>query len=245
MALSLVVHSLTMSKPCIPTSPHPIPDEKTISAIFNLPVFSADGKRCRFGELVAARYGVGNVIVIFIRHFFCSCDQDYVRSLARCLTPTVLSTLPAGPSRLVIVGCGDPSRIIPYAAETSCDFPIFTDPTRRIYVRLEMNKSLASSTRPAYMEHSLLSLIIRSMGQMVKSGYGAFKGGDFWQNGGEWIFREGRCLWAHRMETTSDHVTAKELVNVLTGDENWRNGTKRYNILDPAPDSNESHTNKL
>ncbi|KAF3234929.1 hypothetical protein TWF128_002176 [Orbilia oligospora] len=218
-----------MAEPYIPTSPHPIPDEKTISTICNLPVLSSDGESCRFGDLIAARDGVDNVVVIFIsylvRHFFCTCDQDYIRSLAGCLTPTVLSTLPVGPSRLVIVGCGDPSRIIPYAVETSCDFPIFTDPTRRIYEKLEMNKSLGSSTRPAYMEHTLLSLIVRSMGQMVRSGYGAFKGGDFWQNGGEWIFRKGRCVWAHRMETTSDHVTAKKLTNVLSGDENWCNKT--------------------
>lgn len=54
---------------------------------------------------------------------------------------------------------------------------------------------------------------------MVWSGYEAFKGGDFWQNGGELIFREGRCVWVHRMETTADHLTAEELVKVLSGTE--------------------------
>ena len=54
---------------------------------------------------------------------------------------------------------------------------------------------------------------------MLWSGYEAFKGGDFWQNGGELIFREGRCVWVHRMETTADHLTAEELVKVLSGTE--------------------------
>ncbi|KAH7110439.1 AhpC/TSA antioxidant enzyme-domain-containing protein [Dactylonectria macrodidyma] len=212
-----------MPNPCIPTSP--IPDEEVISDIYNFPVLSFDGKSSPFGKLVASRDGVLNVVVIFIRHFFCSCDQDYIRSIALYLTPTVLSTLAIGPSRLIIVGCGDPSRILPYAAETSCELPIFTDPTGRIYERLQMKKSLAISRRPSYVKQSLLSLIIRSVKQMVRSGYGAFKGGDFWQNGGEWIFREGRCVWVHRMETTADHFTAEELVKVLSGDEYWRPAT--------------------
>ena len=153
-----------------------------------------------------------------VRHFFCSCDQDYIRSIALYLTPNVLSTLPIGSSRLIIIGCGDPSLILPYAAETSCELPIFTDPTGRIYERLQMKKNLTISRRPSYEKQSLLSLIIRSVNQMVRSGYGAFKGGDFRQNGGEWIFREGRCVWVHRMETTADHLTAEELVKVLSGD---------------------------
>lgn len=229
-----------MSEPSLPKSPHVIPDEKTLSEVYHLPVLSHDGKSIQFGELVAPKDGIITVIVIFsesllitsmssptlkwlltvynlVRHFFCSLDQDYIHSLPPHITPTVLSTLPlpTGPSRLIIVGCGDASRILPYTAETSCEFPIFTDPTRRIHEKLQMNKSLASYEKPAYMKHSLFSLIMRSVRQMVGSGFEAFKGGDYSQNGGEWIFREGKCVWVHRMETTSDHLTAEELLKVL------------------------------
>lgn len=152
-----------ISKPCIPTSPHPILNKEVISDIYNFPVFSFEGKSSLFGKLVATRDSVLNVVVIFIRHFFCSCDQDYIHSIALYLTPTVLSTLPIGPSRLIIVGCGDPSRILPYAAETSCKLLIFTDPTGRIYEILQIKKSLTISRRPSYMRQSLFSLIIRSM----------------------------------------------------------------------------------
>ena len=58
-----------MSKPCIPTSPHPIPDEEVISDVYNLPVLSSDGKSSLFGELVAARDDVLNVVVIFSKSF--------------------------------------------------------------------------------------------------------------------------------------------------------------------------------
>ncbi|KAF8846589.1 hypothetical protein BDZ45DRAFT_638027 [Acephala macrosclerotiorum] len=218
-----------MSKPSLPKSPDVIPDEKAISDAYNLPVLSHDGKSTRFGQMIDPKDGVITVIVIFIRHFFCSLDQDYVRSLPTSITPNVLSTLPLpiGSSRVVLIGCGDPSRILPYTVETSCEFPIFTDPTCRIYEKLQMNKSLASSTRPAYMKHSLFSLIMRSVRQMVWSGFGAFKGGGYSQNGGEWIFRAGKCEWVHRMKTTSDHLTAEELVKVLKGEGNSHNGIER------------------
>jgi len=55
---------------------------------------------------------------------------------------------------------------------------------------------------------------------MLGSGFGAFKGGDYSQNGGEWIFQAGKCVGVHRMETTSDHVPAEELIRVLREIEN-------------------------
>lgn len=74
------------------------------------------------------------------------------------------------------------------------------------------------------MKSSLFSHIMRSARQMVGSGFEAFKGGDYSQNGGEWIFRAGKCEWVHRMESTSDHLTAEELVKVLNGEGNSQNG---------------------
>jgi len=206
-----------MTEPSFPKSPHAIPDEKTISEFYDLPVLSQDGKSTQSGELVAPKDGVATVIVIFIRHFFCASDQEYIQSLSPHIDPTVLSTLPppAGPARLVIVGCGHPSRILPYAAETSCEFPIFTDPTRRIHEKLQMKRTLISSTKPAYIKHSLFGLVMISVKQMVQSGFGVFEGGDYSQNGGELIFREGKCVWIHKMESTSDRFEAEELLGVL------------------------------
>lgn len=203
-----------MSQASLPKTSHSIPDEKTLSESYALPVYSHDGNSIPFGDLIS-KDGVVTVIAIFARHFFCSCDQDYIRSLPPYITPAALSALPCSPAQLVVIGCGDPSRILHYAAETSCEFPIFTDPTGRLYEMLGMKRSLASSSKPVYMKHSLLGLIISSVRQMIWSGFGAFKGGNYSQNGGEWIFRIGKCVWVHRMETTSDHTPAEELIRVL------------------------------
>jgi len=208
-----------------PESPHIIPDEKSLLEAFELPVQSHDGKPITFGELVAAQEITTTVMVIFIRHFFCSLDQNYVRSLSTLLSPPLsTTTLPSppppiiGPATLIIIGCGDPSRISPFIAETACEFPVFTDPTLRLYEKLGMKKSLliTSTTRPPYMnDDSLFTLVVRSLKQMIQTGLDAFKGGNYSQNGGEWIFRDGKCEWVHRMESTSDHTPVEDLAKVL------------------------------
>jgi hypothetical protein len=145
---------------------------------------------------------------------------------------TILSTPSIGPTRLIIIGCGEPTRILPYVAETSCMFPVFTDPTGRIYEELGMKRSWHLPPQPPpYMKHSLSMLVMTSVRQMFGSGYDAFRGGNYWQNGGEWIFRDGRCVWGHRMETTGDHATAEELVRVLSGEETDALGQPKRSIL--------------
>jgi hypothetical protein len=69
------------------------------------------------------------------------------------------------------------------------------------------------------MKHSLFSLVMISVRQMIQSGFGAFSGGDYSQNGGELIFRDGKCVWMHKMESTSDHMPAEELERVFKGEE--------------------------
>ncbi len=53
-----------MSQPSLLKFLHSIPDEKTVSESYALPVFSHDGKSTQFGELVS-KDGVVTVIVIF------------------------------------------------------------------------------------------------------------------------------------------------------------------------------------
>lgn len=89
-----------------------------------------------------------------------------------------------------MVGCGDPALIDMYASETGCPFPIYADPTRKLYQELGMVKTLALGQRPAYMNKSLLKSSLDSIVQgvkQIKSGL-AIKGGDQRQIGGEFLF---------------------------------------------------------
>ncbi|GFF51374.1 thioredoxin-like protein AAED1 [Aspergillus udagawae] len=218
-----------------------IPGPKELSEAYELELQCPNGKPIRFGELVAGRGVQITTVVIFsvslvhiallafsytdnsqVRHFFCAYDQDYVRVVSRRLTDSVLSTLPnpTGPSQLIIVGCGDPQRIVPYVSETEVTFPIYTDPTGKIYEKLQMKRTKACMTSPpSYAQLSFFCALGQTFKQMFHSGWQAFRGGPWGQNGGEWVFRGGKCVFAHRMEHVSDHLTADQLLEVLSLDE--------------------------
>lgn len=79
-----------------------------------------------------------------------------------------------------------------------------------------MTKSLSLGDRkPEYVQSSVLGGTLKSMSNMVSSGFGFLKGGDYSQNGGEWVFVDGNLEWCHRMQNTRDHAEISELGSVL------------------------------
>ncbi|GAQ03722.1 hypothetical protein ALT_1043 [Aspergillus lentulus] len=198
-----------------------LPEPKELAEAYELELQSQNGQPIRFGELVAGKGGQITTIVVFIRHFFCAYDQDYVRVASRRLTDSVLATLPnpTGPSQLIIIGCGDPQRIVPYVSETEAAFPIYTDRKGKIYEKLHMKRTRSHITQPPpYTQNSFLSALGKTFKQMFCSGWQAFLGGSWGQNGGEWVFRGGKPVYVHRMEHVSDHLTADQLLEVLSHD---------------------------
>ena len=71
------------------------------------------------------------------------------------------------------------------------------------------------SKSPEYMQKSLLSVMLASLCQSLKSGRGATKGGDYRQVGGEFLFEDGNVTWGRRMKNTRDHAEIPELRKVL------------------------------
>lgn len=77
-----------------------------------------------------------------------------------------------------------------YAAATGSPFPIYADPTRRLYSELGMVRTLALGPRPAYTRQHLLKSSVASIVQGLKQvpkGL-ALRGGDSKQIGGEFLF---------------------------------------------------------
>lgn len=122
----------------------------------------------------------------------CACAQncqEYLRSLSASITAEALLQLPI-PTFIAVVGCGDPALIDMYASETACPFPIYADPTRKLYQELGMVKTLALGTRPAYMNKSIFKSSLDSIVQgvkQIKNGL-VLKAGDQRQIGGEFLF---------------------------------------------------------
>ena len=75
-------------------------------------------------------------------------------------------------------------------------------------------------THPDYMQESIAGNSIRSFFQGIRAGRGLMlKGGNFSQNGGEFIFEQGECIWTNRMENTRDHAELADLQRVLNSPE--------------------------
>ena len=103
-----------------------------------------------------------------------------------------------------------------YLAATSCPFPIYADPSRKLYDHLKMSRTLnLGPSKPEYMRKSMIATMALSIIQGLKMGTGATKGGDIKQVGGELLFESGEVKWCHRMRNTRDHAEVKVLKQVL------------------------------
>ncbi|KAK4191468.1 AhpC/TSA antioxidant enzyme-domain-containing protein [Podospora australis] len=166
-----------------------LPSPETIRKIDNYIVLDRNGKSHTFRSLYTGKHVARRVLVIFVRHFYCGNCQDYLRSLSSAVSPTTLLALPI-PTFIVVIGCGDPGLIDMYTSETNCPFPVYADPTRKLYAELGMIRTLALGQRPAYMQQHILKSSVASVVQglkQIKNGL-ALKGGDSRQIGGEFLF---------------------------------------------------------
>lgn len=77
-----------------------------------------------------------------------------------------------------------------YQQVTSCPFPIYADPTKKLYDELGMTKTLDLGPRPEYQRRSTMLGMLQSIGQSLKhiKGGQAFQGGGYQQVGGEFLF---------------------------------------------------------
>lgn len=211
-----------------------LPSSSVLETAADLPVFDLDGKTIPFKSL----YWVNGrdskkVMIIFIRHFFCGNCQEYLRTLATLIPP---SSLPSD-TWIRVVGCGSHTLIPSYLELTKCPYPIFADPSKKLYSTLGMVRTLSLGNRgPDYIQHTFVSGLVKSIAQGLKRiGSGdALQAGDMRQVGGEFLFevtggdtrltdsnmgngglKKLEVGWCHRMKNTRDHAELPELRTVL------------------------------
>lgn len=102
-----------------------------------------------------------------------------------------------------------------YTATTSCPFPVYADPSHKLYDYLGMTRTLNLGKKPNYIHSNLFVTSVQSIVQSLKTGDKALKGGDFKQVGGEFLFEDGEVKWVHRMRNTRDHAEIEELRRVI------------------------------
>ena len=194
-----------------------LPSLATIKKIENYHVLDRDGKSHTFRSLYTGKHVARRVLIIFVRHFFCGVSswaltplgpllslhdkyqlthaletqqcQEYLRTLSASITPDALLRLPLS-TFIAVVGCGDPQLIDMYAQATNCPFPIYADPTRKLYQELGMVRSLALGEKPAYTSKNIIKTSLDSILQGIKQIPKGLvnKAGDFKQIGGEFLF---------------------------------------------------------
>lgn len=212
-----------------------LPSSEDLSRVDDLLVLDAQGQSRPFKELYKAPHIAPRQLIIFIRHFFCGNCQEYLRTLSSSIKPEDLLALPV-PTSITVIGCGRPELIPMYTEATSCPFPIYAEPTRKLYDHLGMTRTFDLGSKPAYMQTNMLINSVQSIFQGLSTGKNALKGGDMKQVGGEFLFENGECMWAHRMKTTRGHAEVSELRTLIGLDgsrpplrKRWSHGIKENN----------------
>ncbi|RFU27454.1 hypothetical protein B7463_g8886, partial [Scytalidium lignicola] len=166
-----------------------IPTREMLRQIEDMVVQDQEGQSIPFKELYSGPRVTRRVLVIFVRHFFCGNCQEYLRTLSTSISPSSLLSL-STPTSIIIIGCGSPALIPMYAEETSCPFPIYADPTQKLYDALGMLRTLNLGHRPEYQRRGTMAGVWESVVQglkVIKAGM-ALAPGDMHQVGGEFLF---------------------------------------------------------
>ncbi|KAH9811051.1 AhpC/TSA antioxidant enzyme-domain-containing protein [Melampsora americana] len=182
-----------------------------IEKISQIGIFNIEGSERPFGGII--RHGIK--IIIFIRHFNCGFCQDYLIELKERLTQEKLKE-----KELIVIGCGHWSTIKPYKDLLDLPFEIYSDNTRELFNELGMICSLSiGEEKPnnSYAQKSVLSTVINSISNGLKMGIKTFlQSGKISQLGGEFIFKDNECKFAHRMQNTRDHTEPEELEKIIS-----------------------------
>ena len=125
---------------------------------------------------------------------------------------------------IAIIGCGAPSLIDSYVDLTSCPWPVYADPSTKLYEMLGMHRTLSLGMQsPDYIKHNLVLGCLKSVRQgLARVGKGDVrKAGDLSVNGGEFLFVQkggmSEMAWCHRMINSRDHTEVKDLKVVIDG----------------------------
>ncbi|KAK5112850.1 hypothetical protein LTR85_011077 [Meristemomyces frigidus] len=205
------------------------PDRATLAAVYDLPIYQADGTAQPFGSLYDPAYALHQrQLVLFVRHFYCGACQAYLQALSQAITKEDYFGIPV-PTSIFVIGCGKPDLIPQYKKFTGCPFPIFADPSRALFKKLGMAVSMnIGSKRPEYMADisapSWLYGQATTIRKSLKDPEGIRKrdivrGGNPMQIGGEFLFDEGEVVWCHRMRNYRNHAEVAVLRKLLELDE--------------------------
>lgn len=194
----------------IPVESDECPDGATLAAVQDMLIYDEEGNAHPFGSLYDPEKTTNErQLIIFIRHFFCGACQAFVNAITESITASDYERIPI-PTSIIIISCGKPDLIQHYRKFPGCNtrFPIFAEPTRKLFKTLGMKWSASLGDRPEYMRDiSIMDVVkgnVRDIGAGLREEGGLRKrdmlrGGNLLQIGGEFLFENGSVIWCHRM----------------------------------------------
>ncbi|KAJ3778061.1 hypothetical protein FB446DRAFT_632631, partial [Lentinula raphanica] len=197
-----------------------LPTTAELETLLMASLLDENGQKIAFGDILsaAATTSEKTVIVLFLRHFWCPLDQDYVQELV-----DILRRLKAIP-QVILVSNGSPALITKYkeifdiAGKNGPRLKIsmFTDPSCRTYRMLGMENS--GSPSRSYIKHaSAVGGIATVVMRAIKVGMPVWeKGGVIKQLGGELVNSNVNvaCMYAHRMSHSQDHTPFEDVLKM-------------------------------
>jgi len=187
-------------------------DENTLAAVADIPIFSEAGEQVNFASLYADK----KTVVVFIRHFFCGLCQSYLSELAK----VPKEAFEAANTNIAVVGCGEWTLIKQYREDTEFPYPVYANPSRKLYQELGLISSLAGPPKdepPKSYIGSVVSIVAKSTWRGLKSPFSSItgKGGSISQLGGDFVLGPGNhCSFASRMRWVTDHMDVPDLMKV-------------------------------
>ncbi|RGP81258.1 6-hydroxy-d-nicotine oxidase [Fusarium longipes] len=190
-----------------------LPTAEAIKAAEAIELFDGEGKKHTFKSIYSRPDLPQRVLVVFVRHFFCCVGILFPRT-----RPTANSTV----MPIIIVGHGDIKQVDMYRLDTGWQYPIYTDPSEKLYSTLGMIKTWKEGPPNKYMPWTSIRAVYWSIKTAIwrrMQGYPIFSSGSPDLQGGEFLFEgEGgdkKVTWCHRMRNSRDHTDSDEIADVL------------------------------
>lgn len=198
-------------------STDPLPSSGDLAKAKSCTLVDGEGKEHAFGSLLSTSPDATDII-LFVRHYHCGACLSFLQSF--------FSHPEAQSYNVVVIGHGDRTLIPTYVQKVQSgvkdgasppSIRVYSDPTKSLYHSLgftRRNLKLGEKTPEYYGEgKGHTGMVLGSIVDMVKSGPSAiWKSGDFAQLGGEVVIKGNEVLYAHYMETTTDHTEVAELL---------------------------------
>lgn len=156
-----------------------------------------------------ATWAAGPALILFWRHFGCSCGMDRAGRLQQ-----ELADLRAAGTTVVIVGQGEPERAARYRMGQGLDVPILADPDRALYQRYGLLQGTTAQLLFDASDPFLRCDLEAGLG-LAASRHGSDRAlvDDPWQLPGEFVVGpDGRIAHAHRYQWCEDYPDARVLL---------------------------------